>query len=128
MPGGRGQRRRDVARLPAGARRPDEDLDDAADDGSGARMSFLDHLEELRKRIVRSLLAILVGFVIAFGVLLDTFLVRSVLVPALVFDIGPKVWWPSTLSKAHERRGREFHPEDHTAEEAEAPPEPVASP
>jgi RND superfamily putative drug exporter len=34
------------------------------------------------------------GVVIAFGVLLDTFLVRSVIVPALVWDIGAPVWWP----------------------------------
>ncbi|MBA2262135.1 MAG: MMPL family transporter, partial [Solirubrobacterales bacterium] len=40
-----------------------------------------------------------IGFVVAFGVLLDTFIVRSILVPALVLDIGPKVWWPSRLAR-----------------------------
>ncbi|MGK2939213.1 MAG: MMPL family transporter [Solirubrobacteraceae bacterium] len=40
-----------------------------------------------------------IGFVVAFGVLLDTFLVRSVLVPALVEIIGPKIWWPSALAR-----------------------------
>ena len=38
------------------------------------------------------------GFTVAFGVLLDTFLVRSILVPALTLDIGSKIWWPSSLA------------------------------
>ena len=38
------------------------------------------------------------AFAVAFGVLLDTLLVRSLLVPALTLDIGRRVWWPSRLA------------------------------
>ncbi len=38
------------------------------------------------------------GFAVAFGVLLDTLVVRSVLVTALNLDLGRHVWWPSKLA------------------------------
>jgi RND superfamily putative drug exporter len=40
-----------------------------------------------------------IGFAVAFGVLLDTLVVRSVLVTALNLDLGRHVWWPSKLAK-----------------------------
>ena len=40
------------------------------------------------------------GFTIALGVLLDTLVVRSVLVTALNLDIGDRIWWPSPLARA----------------------------
>ena len=43
-----------------------------------------------------------IGFAVAFGVLLDTIIVRSVLVTALNLDIGPAMWWPSRLAKGRE--------------------------
>ena len=39
------------------------------------------------------------AFVVGFGVLLDTLIVRSLLVPALTLEIGRLMWWPSKLSK-----------------------------
>ncbi|HEU5469684.1 MAG TPA: MMPL family transporter [Actinophytocola sp.] len=39
------------------------------------------------------------AFIVAFGVILDTLVVRSLLVPALTVDIGRHVWWPSRLSR-----------------------------
>jgi RND superfamily putative drug exporter len=49
-----------------------------------------------------------IGFAVALGVLLDTIIVRSVLVTSLTLDIGRHVWWPSALA----RPGR---PEDSPA-------------
>ncbi len=40
-----------------------------------------------------------IGFAVAFGVLLDTIVVRAVLVTALNLDIGRHIWWPSKLAQ-----------------------------
>jgi len=40
-----------------------------------------------------------IAFIVAFGVLLDTFVVRTLLVPALAYDLDRRVWWPSRMSR-----------------------------
>ena len=47
-----------------------------------------------------------IAFVVAFGVLLDTTVVRSLLVPALTYDIGRAIWWPSKLARTEKSSGR----------------------
>jgi putative drug exporter of the RND superfamily len=39
------------------------------------------------------------GFAVAFGILLDTIVVRLLLVTALNLDVGRWMWWPSTLAR-----------------------------
>ena len=59
-----------------------------------------------------------IGFAVAFGVL-DTFVVRSVLVTALNLDVGRYIRWPSRLSKQ-----RDPAPDQPEQERAAAPPRP----
>lgn len=49
--------------------------------------------------VIPILFLVQLAFIVAFGVLLDTFIVRSLLVPALTYDIGRSVWWPSKLGR-----------------------------
>ncbi|WP_193104478.1 MMPL family transporter [Brachybacterium sp. FME24] len=44
-----------------------------------------------------------IAFIVAFGVLLDTFVVRTLLVPALALDLGKVIWWPSKLWRDGQR-------------------------
>jgi len=48
---------------------------------------------------IKSTFLVELGFAIAFGILLDTIVVRSVLVTALNLDIGRWMWWPSKLAQ-----------------------------
>ena len=47
-----------------------------------------------------------IGATVAFGVLLDTFLVRALLIPAITYRLGDRAWWPSrTASDSPPTRG-----------------------
>ncbi|MFD7906749.1 MMPL family transporter [Kitasatospora sp. NPDC059722] len=48
-----------------------------------------------------------IGFAVALGVLIDTLVVRSVLVTALTVDLGRHIWWPSPLSRPADVRQME---------------------
>lgn len=50
--------------------------------------------------IIPILFLVQLAFIVAFGVIVDTVLVRSLLVPAMSYDIGRKIWWPSRLGNA----------------------------
>jgi RND superfamily putative drug exporter len=45
-----------------------------------------------------------IGFCVAIGVLLDTIIVRSVLVTALNLDLGDRIWWPGRPAAARSPR------------------------
>lgn len=50
--------------------------------------------------VIPILFLVQIAFIVAFGVLLDTVIVRTLLVPALSYDIGRAIWWPSRLAKS----------------------------
>ena len=67
------------------------------------------------------------GFAVALGVILDTIIVRSVLVTALNLDLGSKIWWPSKLdrgsARAREEESRKCRPDQRpTAEDSPSTP------
>jgi RND superfamily putative drug exporter len=53
--------------------------------------------------VIPILFLVQLAIIVAFGVLLDALVVRALFVPALVYDVGDRVWWPSKLA----RRGRQ---------------------
>jgi len=49
--------------------------------------------------VIPLLFLVQIAFIVSLGVLMDALVVRSLLVPGLLYDIGAKVWWPSKLAR-----------------------------
>ncbi len=66
------------------------------------------------------------GLIVALGILLDTFVVRTIMLPAAVELIGDRIWWPSTAQGGAHLMGR--HDGDGDGEEPAREPEPEREP
>jgi RND superfamily putative drug exporter len=56
-----------------------------------------------------------IAFIVAFGVLLDTLVVRSLFVPSVSYLLGRRVWAPSRLARAEKARASEHEHGRHLA-------------
>jgi RND superfamily putative drug exporter len=56
--------------------------------------------------VIPLLFLVQLAFIVSFGVILDTVLVRSLLVPAMAYDIGDKIWWPSMLARGNTAKAK----------------------
>ncbi len=50
-----------------------------------------------------------VGIIVGLGILLDTFVVRTVIIPALFTLIGPRIWWPALRDSGYRSNGGKTH-------------------
>ena len=55
------------------------------------------HLDRAVLATLPLVMLIQIGILVAVGVLIDTLLVRSIVVPALTMSLGSRIWWPSKL-------------------------------
>jgi RND superfamily putative drug exporter len=69
-----------------------------------------------------------IGFMVAVGILLDTFVVRTVMVPAAVELLGDRVWWPSTAEGGGRALREASSPRPSSASPASTPPAAPAAP